>query len=334
MNLFRVLTVTAVAMLAVGCDKKAEDLIPLTPSVKLPDTKGLPSSTNLYAQIDLKLDPQQKQAYATLLESIVKAAGAKAEGRAFLRKAEDAIGRLKDAGFGDFTKGDLNSVTFGMTLPESPAGFENFSPEDSDITLILRGKFSPERTKAFCQAERVQESLVEGTTAWNLGRLLDKLTGESSLGKGPEDKSVWFAYADNSTLAIGTRSSLRKSLAALKGDRPSLKPTVVKAAEEFKDWNLYLCFNNPRLIEAATAQARGTSPSDRIAARIIQIMPHDQALIVTGARGDNEAMAIILSNEATQENIQYSISASKSLTPKFLKVYTEGIGELIDEVGR
>ena len=334
MNLFRTLTLLAVAMLAIGCDKKAEELNPLKPAAKLPNTTGLPVTTNLYAQIDLKLDPQQKQAYAALLESVIKAAGTKAEGRAFLRKAEDAVGRLKDAGFGDFTKGDLDSVTFGMTLPESPAGFESFSPEDADMTLILRGKFSPARTKAFCQAERVQESLIEGQTAWNLGKLIDKLTGDSALGKGPEDKSVWFAYANDGTLAIGTRGSLRKSLAALKGERPSLKPVAVKAVEDFKEWNLYLCFNNPRLIEAATAQAGGNKPSDRVAAKIIRIMPHDQALIVTGARGDSEAMAIILSNEATQENIQYSVSASKSLTPKFLKVYTESIGELIDEVGR
>jgi hypothetical protein len=333
-NLFRALTLLAVAMLAVGCDKKAEDLNPLKPSAKLPDTKGLPLTTNFYAQVDLKLEPQQKQAYATLFESLVKAAGSKAEGRTFLRKAEDAIGRLKDAGFGDFTKGDLNSIVFGMTLPETPAGFESFSPEDADITLILRGKFSPERTKAFCQAERVQESLVEGQTAWNLGNLVDKLTGEATFGGLPEDKSVWFAYADNGTLTIGTRSSLRKSLAALKGERASLKPATVKAAEDFKDWNFYLCFNNPRLIEAATAQARGNSSSDRIAARIIQIMPHDQALIITGARGDSEAAAVILSNEATQENIQYSVSASKSLTPKFLKIYTESISELIEEAGR
>jgi hypothetical protein len=204
----------------------------------------------------------------------------------------------------------------------------------SDLTLILRGKFVPERTKAFCQAERIPESLVEGQTAWNLGRLIDKLTGESVFAKIPEDKSVWFAYADNGTLAVGTRSSLRKSLGALKGDRPSLKPATVKAAEDFKDWNFYLCFNNPRLIEAATAQARGNSSSDRIAARIIQIMPHDQALIISGARGDSEAAAVILSNEATQENIQYSVSASKSLTPKFLKVYTDSIADLIEEAGR
>ncbi|MFZ9286706.1 MAG: hypothetical protein ACO241_12105 [Burkholderiaceae bacterium] len=73
---------------------------------------------------------------------------------------------------------------------------------------------------------------------------------------------------------------------------------------------------------------------DRMAARIIRIMPHDQALIISGARGDSEAMAVILSNEATQENLQYSVSASKSLTPKILKIYSEGIGELIEEAGR
>lgn len=127
MNLFRSLTLLAVAMLAAGCDKKPDEQIPPKPAAKLPNTTGLPVTTNLYAQIDLKLDPQQKQAYAALLESVIKAAGAKAEGRAFLRKAEDAVGRLKDAGFGDFTQGDLDSVTFGMTLPESPAGFESFS---------------------------------------------------------------------------------------------------------------------------------------------------------------------------------------------------------------
>jgi hypothetical protein len=45
-------------------------------------------------------------------------------------------------------------------------------------------------------------------------------------------------------------------------------------------------------------------------------------------------MAVILSNEATQENLQYSVSASKSLTPKILKIYTESIGEIIEEAGR
>ncbi len=334
MNLFKALTLGAIAMLAAGCDKKPEETIPPKPAAKLPDTKGLPVTTNLYAQIDFKLDPQQKQAYGTLIDSFVKAASTKAEGRNFLRKTEDALGRLKDAGFGDFTKGDLHSVTFGMTLPESPAGFVNFSPEDSDITLILRGKFTPERTKAFCEAERVKESLVDGQAAWNLGNLVDKLSGEKEFDKVSDEKSVWFAYADNGTIAIGTRSSLRKSLGALKGERPSMKPSAVKAAEDFKEWNFYFCFNNPKLIEAATAMAGGNRPSDRIAARIIQIMPHDQALIITGSRGDNEATAVILSNEATQENIQYSVSISKSLAPKILKIYSDGIADLIEEVGR
>ena len=61
MNLFRTLTLLAVALLAAGCDKKAEELIPLKSSAKLPNTTGLPVTTNLYAQVDLKLDPQQKQ---------------------------------------------------------------------------------------------------------------------------------------------------------------------------------------------------------------------------------------------------------------------------------
>ncbi len=332
-QLFTSVLLTAV-LLTTGCDKQPEATPPPKPTAKLPNTKGLPVTTNLYAQLDLKLDPQQKQAYGALIDSVVKAASAKAEGREVLRKIEEVVGRLKDAGLGDFTKGDLDSIVFGLTLPESPLGFMRFEPEDAEITLILRGKFSPERTKSFCQAERVPESLIEGQTAWDLGQLLAKLSGEASFGEAKEEKSVWFAFADNGTLAVGTRNTLRKSLGALKGERASLKPAIVKATEDFKDWNFYLCFNNPRLIEAATAQAGGNRPSDRMAARIIRIMPHDQALIITGARGDSEAAAVILSNEATQENIQYSVSASKSLTPKILKVYTESIGEIIEEAGR
>lgn len=334
MNLFRALTLLAVAMLAVGCDKKPEETPPLKPAGKLPNTKGLPASTNLYAQLDLKLDPQHKQAYGALVESVVKAASNKAEGREVLRKIEEVIGQLKDAGLGDFTKGDLDSVVFGLTLPESPLGFVRFEPEDAEITLILRGKFSPDRTKAFCRAEQIPESLIEGQTAWDLGQLLSKLSGEASFGEAKEEKSVWFAFADNGTLAVGTRNTLRKSLSALKGERPSLQPGQVKAAEDFKDWNFYLCFNNPRLIEAAASQSKSRRAEDRIAQRIIEVIPHDQTVIISGDRGDSEAVAVILSSDKTQENIQYSFSASKTLTPKVIKVYTESIGDLIEEAGR
>lgn len=331
MNLFPTLALVAVVMLTAGCDKKAEEPNPPKSAEKLPNTKGLPLTTNLYAQVDLKLDPQNKQAYGALFDSFIKVAEAEAEGRAFLRKAEDAIGRLNDAGFGDFAKGDLNSITFGMTLPDSPVGFEAFSPEEADITLILRGKFSPERTKAFCQAERIPESLVGGQTAWNLGSLIDKLTGEATLGGLPEDEALWFAHSDSGTIAIGTRGSLRKILSALKGERPSLQPSQIKAAEDFRDWNIYLCFSNPRLIEAAAALSKGNAPSDKIAKRIVLVMPHDHALLVSGIRGDSEAMAIILSNASTQESIQYSFSASRSLTRKLLDIYSEGMAEILDE---
>ena len=42
-------------------------------------------------------------------------------------------------------------------------------------------------------------------------------------------------------------------------------------------------------------------------------------------------MAIILSNAATQESIQYSFSASRSLTPKLLNIYSESMAELLGE---
>lgn len=324
----------AAVLLTTGCDKKPEETPSPKPSAKLPNTKGLPASTNLYAQLDLKLDPQQKQAYGALIDSVIKAASNKAEGREILRKIAEVMGRLKDAGLGDFTKGDLDSVVFGLTLPESPLGFIRFEPEDAEITLIMRGKFSPDRTKAFCQSEQIPESLIEGQTAWDLGKLLARLSGEESFGDAKGEKAIWFAYADNGTIAAGTRGSLRKSLGALKGERASLKAGPVKATEDFKDWNFYLCFNNPRLIEAAASQGKSRRAEDRIAQRIIEIIPHDQAVIISGGRGDSEAVAVILSNDQNQENIQYSFSASKSLTPKILKVYTESIGEIIDEVGR
>lgn len=321
-------------LLTTGCDKKPEETPPPKQAGKLPNTKGLPVSTNLYGQLDLKLDPQQKQAYGALIDSVIKAASNKAEGREVLRKIAEVMGRLKDAGLGDFTKGDLGSVVFGLSLPESPLGFVRFEPEDAEITLIMRGKFSPGRTKAFCQSEQIPESLIEGQTAWDLGQLLARLCGEESFGDAKGEKAIWFAYADNGTLAVGTRNTLRKSLGALKGERPSLQPGTVKAAEDFKDWNFYLCFNNPRLIEAAASLGKSRRAEDRIARRIIEIIPHDQAVIISGGRGDSEAVAVILSSDRTQENIQYSFSASKTLTPKILKVYTESIGDLIEEAGR
>jgi hypothetical protein len=327
------LLLTAV-LLTTGCDKKPEETPPPKSTAKLPNTKGLPATTNLYAQLDLKQDPQKKEAYGALIDSVVKAAGSKPQGREVLRKIEEVVGRLKDAGLGDFTKGDLESIVFGMTLPESPLGFVNFDPEDAEITLILRGKFSPERTKSFCQSERIPESLIEGQTAWDLGKLLAKLGGEDSLGEATGEKVVWFAFADNGTIAVGTRSALRKSLGALKGERPSLQAGLVKATEDFKDWSFYLCFNNPRLIEAAASKGKSRRPEDRMAQRLIEITPHDQAVIIGGVRGDSEAMAVILSNDQTQENIQYSVSMSKSLSSKFLKVYAESIGEIIDAAGR
>jgi hypothetical protein len=59
-------------------------------------------------------------------------------------------------------------------------------------------------------------------------------------------------------------------------------------------------------------------------------MPHDQVLLVSGLKGDDAVATIIMANQRTQENVQYSASMSKSLVPKVLEAYFDLISEILN----
>jgi len=301
-----------------GCgDEPAAESAPIFKSAKQPDTKGLPPSTDFYAALALPTESDQKAAFDTMLAELRKGASANPRGREFLRALEDAVGRLTDAGLGDFTRGDLQSIVIGATLPASMSGLQKASSDELDLTVIIRGRFNPQRMKSYCEAEKARGTLINGQEAWELNSLISKLGSGTKLGQPSNNKDAWLSFADESTIVIGSRNSLRRSLTAFKGQSPSLKPARIKAAEEFSSWNLYVCFANPRLIEESV---RGGSPAT---VKFMNSMPHDNVLLISGLKGDEAVATIIMANQTTQENIQYSASMTKSLLPKMLEAYFE-----------
>lgn len=307
-----------------GCGDEPEvESAPIFKSAKQPDTKGLPPSTDFYAALALPTESDQKAAFDAMLDEIRKGAGSNPRGREFLRGLEDIVGRLTDAGLGDFTRGDIQSVVIGATLPARVSGLQNASSEEMDLTVIIRGRFNSQRTKSYCEAEKVRGTLIDGQQAWELNSFISKLGSGNKLGQPNKDKDGWLSFADESTIIIGSRNSLRRALIAYKGQSPSLKPARIKAAEEFSSWNLYVCFANPRLIEESVS---GGSPAT---VKLMNAMPHDQVLLISGLKGDEAVATIIMANQTTQENIQYSASMTKSLLPKMLEAYFELFSETI-----
>lgn len=292
--------------------------------VKLPDTKGLAPSTNFFAIISLPKEADQKVALDTMLAEFKKAANAKPQGKAVVRAIDDILGRLNDAGLCDVSKGELHSITAGLTLPNNVRELQETSSSEIDFAIIARGKFDPKRTKAFCEAEGVKGTLIDGQPAWDVNSIIAKLNPQAKLSKSAPGKEEWFAYADDETLVIGNRNSLRKSLGAFKGQAPSLQPVRIKAAEAISDWNVYFCFANPALIEDAFRQERTANAS---ANKVLAAMPHDQILLISGLKSDSASTALILANQSTQENIQYTASASQSLLPKLIDAYIGIAGE-------
>jgi hypothetical protein len=215
-------------------------------------------------------------------------------------------------------------VVIGATLPPRMEDLQRAAANPMDVTIIIRGRFNPQRTKAYCEAENVRSTLIDGQQAWELESLIAKLGSGNKPSQTNKDKAGWLSFADDSTIVIGSRNGLRRALVAYKGQAPSLVPARVKAAEEFSSWNLYVCFANPRLIEESL---RGGSPA---AVKLMTAMPHDQVLLVSGLKGDDAVATIIMANQRTQENVQYSASMSKSLVPKVLEAYFDLISELLN----
>ena len=94
-----------------------------------------------------------------------------------------------------------------------------------------------------------------------------------------------------------------------------------------------------RLRSRAATVFRAVGGAARLAGVGIAALAGAAALAVRAFTKQEDAEAALTAalqrqGQATQENIQYSVSTSKSLTPKILKVYTESIGEIIEEAGR
>lgn len=289
-----------------------------------PDTKGLAPSTNFFAIVELPAKGDQKAAFDKTIAEFKKAAAVNPKGKAVIRTIDDIIGRLNDAGLCDISQGDLHSITAGVTLPMTVKEVAELDEADADFSIILRGKFDPKRTKAFCDTEGVKASLIDGQTAWDLDSLVSKLNPQAKVTKSQPGKEDWLAYADDTTLVIGNRSSLRKSLSAYKGQGPSLRPARIKAAEAITDWSVYCCFANPGLINDATRQEAATNPG---VAKLVAAFPHDQIILIAGLKSDNASTSLIFANQKTQESIQYTTTASQSLLPKLIDAYLELFGQ-------
>lgn len=313
------------AVLLVGCgDKPETKTAPSAPSPsplitvysKTPDTKGLAPTTNFYAIISLPTEADQKSGIDEILNEFRKAANTNAQGKTILRAIDDVIGRLNDAGLCDISQGELSSITVGMTLPTNARELDSSNPDEIDFSIIVRGKFNPSRTKAFCEAEGVKGTLIDGKPAWELQSVISKLSPKTETNKPEPGKEEWISYADEGTLVIGNRNSLRKSLSAFKGDSPSLRPTRVKAADMMGNWSVYVCFSNPSLIDDYVRKS-----GDADDKKIMSVLPKDQVLFVAGLKSGNMLATVIMTDQGNQETIQYTSTVSQSLVSKFLNAY-------------
>lgn len=315
-------------LLIVGCDDVTKK------SQKLPNTIGLPASSNLYGEIDMKVNAQKLSTLKTAYEDIKKISKTKTKGKEFWREFEEILGQLKDAGFGDIEKGDINSISFGFTIPTNPQQFDSLQPEDTVPVVIVRGNFSPKRTNEFCDAEKIDSTLISGEKSWCLESLINKLSNNKKNYTVSPDKAAWIAYGDDKTLVVGTKNSLRKSLSILKGEGGSLVPQPVNKLKEYNDWSIYVSFNCKSLIDNSIRAAK-VRPGDEFATKIgvdfIKIIPHNQATFLCGSRDDDEVVAFVMSNSDTNENIKYEFSASKSVTVKILKLYTDLIQTMLNQ---
>jgi len=326
--MFKKLILAFSILIIVGCDDVS------IKSQKLPNTTGLPASSNLYGEIDLKVNAEKLSTFKTAYENIKSVSRTKGKGKEFWRQFEEIMGQLKDAGFGDIEKGDINSISFGFTIPKTPKQLKDIQPEDTVPVIIVRGNFSPKRTNEFCDAEKIDSTLIGGEKSWCLESLINKLSNDKNVYTVSPDKAAWIAYGDDKTLVIGTKNSLRKSLSILKGEGASLVPKPVNKLKEYNDWSIYVSFDCKELIDNSIRAMKvrpGDEATTKIGVDFIKIIPHNQATFLCGSRDDDEVVAFVMSNDETNENIKYEFSASKTVTVKILKFYTDLIQTMVNQ---
>lgn len=296
-------------LLLVGCGQ---------PKTKAPLTQGLPTSTNVWAQLSLTSESKQaNKASADFLQGLEALIQANPEAKRNLAKITEALGAIKDAGLGDLAKGDLKSVTLGATLPKN-AALIGPSPADLQLVLILRGNFNPTRLAEFAKNNSLKQTEVGGAPTWGLVELIGKIAKEKQTS--PDPFGFGLTAVDEHTLVIATPTVLTHAVAALQGKEASFIAPRLSVLDAYQDWQLLVVFSDRDLIDNAAAESSKGERTASLVKAYLDALPHDHIVAITGQRGDQSAFGLYGVNAATQESISYGASMSTSLAPKFVEL--------------
>jgi len=296
-------------LLLVGCGQ---------PKTKAPVTQGLPTSTNVWAQLSLVTESKQaNKASADFLQGLEAMIQANPEAKRNLAKITEALGAVKDAGLGDLAKGDLKSVTIGATLPKN-AALIGPSPADLQLVLILRGNFNPTRLAEFAKNNSLKQTEVGGAPTWGLVELIGKIAKEKQTSPDPFGFGV--TAVDEHTLVIATPTVLTHAVAALQGKEASFIAPRIDVLNAYQDWQLLVVFSDRDLIDNAAAENSKGERTASLVKAYLDALPHDHIVAITGQRGDQSAFGLYGVNAATQESLSYGASMSTSLAPKFVEL--------------
>jgi hypothetical protein len=296
-------------LLLVGCGQ---------PKTKAPVTQGLPTSTNVWAQLSLVTESKQaNKASADFLQGLEAMIQANPEAKRNLAKITEALGAVKDAGLGDLAKGDLKSVTIGATLPKN-AALIGPSPADLQLVLILRGNFNPTRLAEFAKNNSLKQTEVGGAPTWGLVELIGKIAKEKQ--SSPDPVGFGVTAVDEHTLVIATPTVLTHAVAALQGKEASFIAPRLSVLDAYQDWQLLVVFSDRDLIDNAAAENSKGERTASLVKAYLDALPHDHIVAITGQRGDQSAFGLYGVNAATQESLSYGASMSTSLAPKFVEL--------------
>ena len=296
-------------LLLVGCGQ---------PKTKAPVTQGLPTSTNVWAQLSLVTESKQaNKASADFLQGLEAMIQANPEAKRNLAKITEALGAVKDAGLGDLAKGDLKSVTIGATLPKN-AALIGPSPADLQLVLILRGNFNPTRLAEFAKNNSLKQTEVGGAPTWGLVELIGKIAKEKQTS--PDPFGFGLTAVDEHTLVIATPTVLTHAVAALQGKEASFIAPRIDVLNAYQDWQLLVVFSDRDLIDNAAAENSKGERTASLVKAYLDALPHDHIVAITGQRGDQSAFGLYGVNAATQESLSYGASMSTSLAPKFVEL--------------
>jgi len=302
----------------VGCNQ---------PKTKAPVTQGLPTSTNVWAQVSTSLtSPEHAKGNDELNAAITAAMESDDSVRDNLKKFRAALGAIKDAGLGDVLNGDLKSVTLGATLPKN-AALLSPSPADLQLVVILRGNFNPTHLAEFAKNNGLKQTEIGGAPTWALVELACKIVKEPAQ---PDPFGLGVTAVDEHTLVIAAPTVLTHAVAALQGKEASFIAPKLAVLDGFQDWQALVVFSDRDLIDTqALKEARGRDAAN--IREFLRILPHDHIALISGQRGDQSVGALYGIDAQTQESISYGGSLSTSLAPKIAAAIGKMIKQTMDD---